>query len=50
MSHQDIENYKKRIQELESEVEALKQGNVRKKIESMSEEVVDTNPYRYVII
>lgn len=46
MSQQDIENYKKRIQELESEVEALKKGNIRKKIDSMSEEVVDSNPYR----
>jgi ubiquitin-like modifier-activating enzyme 5 len=45
MSQQDIENYKKRIQELESEVDALKKGNIRKKIESMSEEVVDSNPY-----
>eukprot|EP00029_Vermamoeba_vermiformis_P003786 TRINITY_DN1431_c0_g1_i1.p1 TRINITY_DN1431_c0_g1~~TRINITY_DN1431_c0_g1_i1.p1 ORF type:complete len:284 (+),score=75.74 TRINITY_DN1431_c0_g1_i1:66-854(+) len=45
MTQQDIENYKKRIQELESEVDALKKGNIRKKIDSMSEEVVDSNPY-----
>lgn len=50
MSQQEVENYKKRIQELESEVDALKKGNIRKKIDSMSEEVVDSNPYRYNII
>lgn len=44
----DQESLKKRIRELEAEVQRLKTGNetiVRNKIDEMSSEVVDTNPY-----
>lgn len=45
----DIEAFQKRIQELENELSQYKeQRNVRQKIASMSAEVVDSNPYRYL--
>lgn len=47
----DSEDYlKQRIQELVDRLEVLSSGNVssRDKISVMSDEVVDSNPYRYV--
>ena len=44
-----VEDLKKRINELEKELEAEKQLNKsggRQKISQMSSEVVDSNPYR----
>ena len=43
---------RKRIEELEAEIKALKSCSndklARQKIENMSSEVVDSNPYRYI--
>lgn len=43
-----IDELKQRIEELEAQLAAAKQKNVlrREKIENMSSEVVDSNPYR----
>lgn len=46
-----IDELKQRIEELEAQLAATKQKDVlrREKIENMSSEVVDSNPYRYSI-
>lgn len=47
----NVEELKKKISELEAKLAAA-QGNsgpVRQKIDVMSSEVVDSNPYRYIV-
>ena len=45
-----IENLHAKINDLEKELQELKSQNIpmRQKIEQMSSEVVDTNPYRFL--
>lgn len=47
-----IEDLKKKVQELEAKLAAAqgKAGPVRQKIDVMSSEVVDSNPYRYFAV
>lgn len=46
-----IEKLEQIIKELESKLEAATRKNVvRQKIDQMSSEVVDSNPYRYVTV
>ena len=42
-----VQQLKTRVAELEAELTALKQSQPRTKIDQMSAEVVDSNPYRY---
>ena len=47
-----MDELKERVKQLENELEAVKKGKsyvVRDKINTMSSEVVDSNPYRCVI-
>ena len=47
----NVEELHSRIVQLEKELNALKNGGpVREKITEMTAEVVDSNPYRYMII
>jgi hypothetical protein len=41
-----VEELKERVAELERELEALKGSSPRQKIDTMSSEVLDSNPYR----
>jgi hypothetical protein len=43
----EVEKLKSRILELENEVAELKGNSKRGRIEKMSAEVVDSNPYRW---
>lgn len=45
-----VEELQKKVKELEAKLAATKEndGPVRQKIEVMSSEVVDSNPYRYL--
>lgn len=41
-----VENLKAKLEELEGKIKLLTTRNIRGKIETMSSEVVDSNPYR----
>jgi len=46
---EELAKLQSKIVELENEIKSLRKGvAVREKIEQMSSEVVDSNPYRYV--
>jgi phage shock protein A len=44
---ENVEHLKAKISELENKLKLLTAKHVRGKIETMSAEVVDSNPYRY---
>jgi len=46
----DVKALQARIKELENEVAELKGTSTRGRIDKMSAEVVDSNPYRWVLI
>ena len=48
MEEDEVKRLKERISQLKKELESLKTSRgTREKIEQMSSEVVDSNPYRY---
>lgn len=43
----ELSQLRERIAQLEAQLQNQSQGTVRQKVEQMSAEVIDSNPYRY---